>query len=107
MNNHNEPSIYEVVAPLGQPAFKAGCLAPRLPDLNGKTICEVSNGLFKGESTFPKIRGLLKKQYPDVKIIPYTKFPILDIAQIERSLEALKDALAQQECDALISGNGG
>jgi hypothetical protein len=50
--------------------------APRLSDLNGKTICELSNGLWEAHRIFPLIRELLTKQFPDVKIIPYTEFPV-------------------------------
>ena len=50
--------------------------APRLPDLNGKTICELSNGIWEMHRTFPLIRELLQKRFPAVKIIPYTEFPV-------------------------------
>ncbi len=49
--------------------------APRLSDLRGKTICELSNGLWEIHRIFPLIRELLQKQFPDIKIIPYTEFP--------------------------------
>lgn len=45
--------------------------APRLPDLNGKTICEISNNQWEARRTFPLIRELLQKQFPTAKIIPY------------------------------------
>jgi len=48
--------------------------APRLADLNGKTICEVSNDSWEAQRTFPLIRALLQKQFPTAKIIPYTEF---------------------------------
>jgi hypothetical protein len=50
--------------------------APRLSDLNGKTICELSNGLWEAHRILPLIRELLTKQFPEVKIIPYTEFPV-------------------------------
>ena len=49
--------------------------APRLDTLEGKTICEVSNNQWQAHRTFPLIRELLQKQFPTVKIIPYTEFP--------------------------------
>jgi hypothetical protein len=48
--------------------------APRLDDLNGKTICEMGNGKWEDHRIFPVVRELLVKRYPDIKIIPYTAF---------------------------------
>ena len=48
--------------------------APRLPDLNGRTICELGNGKWEDHRIFPVVRELLKKRYPDIKIIPFTEF---------------------------------
>jgi len=48
--------------------------APRLDDLNGKTICELGNGKWEDHRIFPVVRELLVKRYPDIKIIPYTEF---------------------------------
>ncbi len=47
--------------------------APRLADLNGKTICELSNDNWEWQRTFPVIRELLQRQFPTAKIIPYTE----------------------------------
>ncbi|MBI4331359.1 MAG: hypothetical protein HY673_08775 [Chloroflexi bacterium] len=66
--------------------------APRLPDLNGKTVGEISNGWWEADRTFPLIRELLQKQFPTLKIIPYTEFPTLshtvDIPGLEAAVKA-------------------
>lgn len=78
--------------------------APRLSELNGKTICEVSNGSWEDDRIFPLIRGLLQKQFPTAKFIPYTEFPVgsdqIDIDEIGR---IVKD----RGCQAAIVGNAG
>ena len=48
--------------------------APRLPDLNGKTICELGNAKWEDHRILPAVRALLKKRFPDITIIPYTEF---------------------------------
>jgi hypothetical protein len=48
--------------------------APRLNSLKGKTICELGNGKWEDHRIFPVLRELLKKRFPDIKIIPYTDF---------------------------------
>ena len=100
----------EVVSPAGLEAVKVTGVAPRLPDLNGKTVGEVWNGVFKGDVTFPIIRRLLKERYPGVKVIPYTEFyhlPGSDLPQQQREIARQIVATAREKgCDALISGNG-
>ncbi|MFC1928763.1 hypothetical protein ACFLXX_04150 [Chloroflexota bacterium] len=75
--------------------------APRLVDLSGKTICELSNLTWEDERTFPLIRELLKKRFPNVKIIPYTEFQ--DIYGMEP--DALSEVLREKGCDGAIVGN--
>ena len=100
----------EVTSPAGLEAVKATGTAPRLPDLNGKTIGEVWNGVFKGDVTFPAIRRLLRQKYPGVKIVPYTEFyhlPGSDVPEHQREIARQIVAMARDKgCDALISGNG-
>ena len=63
---------YEVVWPLGKLVRPMGTLAPRVPDLNGKTICELSNyAYFREEQTFAELERLIAAKYPGVKFIPY------------------------------------
>jgi len=50
--------------------------APRLPDLKGKTICELSNGGWEDHRILPAVRQSLAKQFPDAKFIPLDQFPI-------------------------------
>jgi hypothetical protein len=101
---------FEVVSPVGGETVKQGEIAPRLPDLNGKKIAEIWNGVFKGEQTFPVIREELKARFPDVEIIPYTEFPHVygsDNPREQRELAKRLAALAiEKGCDAAIIGNG-
>jgi hypothetical protein len=100
----------EVVSPAGLEAVKTTGAARRIDDLNGKTVGEVWNGVFKGDLTFPIIRKLLKAKYPGVKVIPYTEFyhlPGSDVPAHQRELARQIVATAREMgCDALISGNG-
>jgi len=67
-------TAFEVFAPTG--ALELTNLhAPRLAGLNGKTICELGNAKWEDHRIFPVIRELLKKRFPDVKIIPFKEFP--------------------------------
>ncbi len=80
--------------------------APRLTDLNGKTICEVSNTSWEAARTFPAIRELLIKQYPTATIIDYTRFPS-GTTPISDENSKLGDKLKAAGCQAAIVGNAG
>ena len=101
---------FEVVSPAGGEAVAQRSIAPRLQDLNGRTVGEIWNGVFKGDQTFPVLRQLLKQKYPAVKIVPYTEFPHIyggDNPTAQKQLAKQLAALAKEKgCDAVISGNG-
>ncbi len=100
----------EVVSPVGGEAVKQRGISPRLPDLNGKTVGEIWNGVFRGEHTFPFIRAMLQERFPGIRIIPYTDFPHIyggDKLTEQRAYAKQIAALAKEKgCDAIISGNG-
>ena len=99
-----------VVSPLGLEVVKTSGSAPRLDTLDGKTIGELWNGVFKGDFTFPLIRKRLQAKYPRLKIVPYTEFPHAphtDNPARQKELAAEIVALMKERgCDAVISGNG-
>ena len=73
---------------------------PRLETLSGKTIGEISDGIWEADRTFSEIRESLKKRFPDLKIIPYSEFPI---GQID--IEDIGDKIKEKGCHAVIVGN--
>ena len=99
-----------VVSPLGFEAVRQAGAARRIENLDGKTVGEFWNGVFKGDVTFPVIRRLLKKKFPGLKIIPYTEFPHApgsDHPASQREHARRMAALAREKgCDAVISGMG-
>ena len=103
----------KVVNPLGEPlGEKTIPIAPRLDTLEGKTVCEIWNAGFKGEVIFPIIEEMLRERYRGVKVIPYTEFPLVSIGSLgpatkAETLEAVRVALVEKGCDAVITGIGG
>lgn len=98
---------YEVVWPLGRLRVDSGTDFPKsLPDLNGITIGEMWDWLYKGDSLFPIVREELLKRYPDMKFVEY---PVIgnihgpDENEIVASLPQLLQALG---CDAVVVGVG-
>ena len=99
-----------VVSPAGIDSVKRTAAARRLDDLQGKTVCEVWNGVFKGDITFPVIRRLLQERYPGLKIVRYTEFPHArgsdDPAHQREHARRVAAFAREAGCSAIISGNG-
>lgn len=109
-----EPSaepVYEVVSPLGESTVERSAMAPRLDTLAGKTVGLVSNHSFKADVTLPAIGEALQKQYPGIKLVPYTAMPVAPLPETpgtpRKESEALQAAFRAKGCDAIIVGNGG
>jgi hypothetical protein len=79
--------------------------ADRLDTLDGKTICELSNGSWQFERIFPFIREQLKEQYPTVKMLPYSEV-IWQRSELE-NLEHVGKVLEEKGCEAVIAGMAG
>lgn len=93
----------EVFDPSGLAGI-TGSHAPRLSELSGKTICEISNGLWEHQRIFSLIRKMLQKKFPDITIIPYNEFPIgsdhIDTDEIGKIVK-------EKGCQAAIVGMAG
>jgi len=93
--------------PLGKLAYQTVALQPRIADLKGKTVCELSDYGFRGEEIFPIIRESLRKIYAGIKFVEYTKFPNIHASGETQVIENLPELLRRNRCDVVISGVGG
>ena len=98
---------YQVVWPLGKLAYQNVALKPRIADLNGKTICELSDFIFRSEEIFPIVREELRKIYPRVKFIEYSQFGNTHGSTEAEVIRTLPAMLKEHGCDGVISGVGG
>ena len=100
-----------VISPEGLQLGTIGGASRHLDTLEGKTIGEVYNNHFKGEFMFQTYRRLFREKYKNVKIIPFTEFPIVYVggdAESQKKIAKEIAALAKEKgVDALITGNGG
>ena len=79
--------------------------APRLPDLNGMTIGEISNRAWEADNVFPVFENMLKKRYPDIKFVSYEDLPNESANIVDN--EELPGIVAAKGCDAVIGGVAG
>ena len=98
---------YQVVWPLGKLAYRNVAVKPRIADLNGKTICELSDYSFRGEEIFPIVRESLRRQYPGIRFIEYTTFGNTHGSTEAEVIQNLPAMLKTNGCDGVISGVGG
>jgi hypothetical protein len=108
MNAHppsHEPA-YDVVWPLGKPAYATRAPNERVADLSNKVVAEMWDYLFRGEEIFPILREELTARYPGIQFVSYGTFGNLH-GPNQRELVAQAPALLKQyKVDAVISAIG-
>ena len=100
-----EKRIYGVLWPRGRKAGVITALARRLDGMEGKTICELWDGLFRGNEIFPILRESLSMRYPELKVVPWTEFP-RDGDHGFPDWQAHPNLLIENGCDAVIVATG-
>lgn len=101
----NEPR-YDVLWPLSRKAVKRSAAAPRVPDLNGKTVCELWDVIFRGETIYPLVREYIRARFPGVKFVNYTEFGNFHGAREHEVSATIPDKLRAHKADAAIVGIG-
>ena len=95
-----------VLWPLARKAVKRSAAAGRVPDLNGKTVCELWDVIFRGETIYPLVREYIKARYPGVKFVNYTEFGNFHGAREHEVSATIPDKLRAHKADAAIVGIG-
>jgi len=97
---------YDVLSPLSRKAVKSTAAAPRLPDLNGKTICELWDVIFRGETIYPLVRDYIRQRFPGVRFVSYEEFGNFHGAREAQVSAQIPDRLRAHKADAVIVGIG-
>ena len=106
MSDSQAQGKYEVVWPRGKKIGDRAEPAPRLENLNGKTVAELWDFVFRGEEIFPLIESELSARFADVKFLSPDHFGNTHGSDEREVLEALPDKLRELGVDAVISGMG-
>jgi UDP-N-acetyl-D-mannosaminuronic acid transferase (WecB/TagA/CpsF family) len=104
-DKQNEPS-YDVLWPLSRKAVKKTTAAARVPDLNGKVICELWDVIFRGETIYPLVREYIKARFPGVKFVTYENFGNFHGAREHAVMATIPGKLKEFKADAVIVGIG-
>lgn len=95
---------YEVVWPRAARQSKRRALAPRLDTLEGKTVAQLWDYLFKGDQVFALLEEGLKARYPGVKFVSWKAFGSTHGGEEKEALAALPEKFKALGVDAVISG---
>ncbi|MBI1734219.1 MAG: hypothetical protein HYR51_03505 [Candidatus Rokubacteria bacterium] len=93
-----------VLWPRGRKTAETRPVAKRLDTLDGATIGELWDDLFRGDEIFPILREEIGRRYRDVKFVEYKVFGSTHGASEHRVIAALPERLRELGVDAVISG---
>lgn len=99
--------MYAVIAPTGAKAARdAWTPRPPLPDLTGKTVCELWDYVYRGDEMFDVIRTELSARYEGIRFVGYAEFGNIHGATEREVVAALSQRLREFRVDAAIVGVG-
>ena len=79
-------------------------LAGRLESLNGRTIAQIWDYLFKGDVVFAHLEEAIKAQFPAVKFVSWREFGSTHGGDEKESIAAFAKKFKELNVDAVISG---
>ena len=98
--------LYEVFWPRTRRQAKTKPPAPRFDTLNGKTVAQLWDFLFRGDVVFQHIEDALKKRFPDVRFVSWREFGNTHGSDEHEVLARLPERFRELGVDAAISGMG-
>jgi hypothetical protein len=93
-----------VLWPRGRKTAETRPVAKRLDTLDGATIGELWDDLFRGDEIFPILREELGRRYRNVRFVEYRVFGSTHGASEHRVIAGLPDRLRELGVDAVVSG---
>ena len=95
---------YEALWPRSPRQTKIKSLAKRLDTLEGKTVAQLWDELFKGDVVFDVLEEGLKARYPGIKFVSWRTFGSTHGGNEKAALAALPQKLRDLGVDAVVSG---
>src|SRR5215469_12344449 len=99
-------SEYEVVWPRSPRTIKINPVARRLDSLQGKTIAQLWDYIFRGDEIFPILEQELSRRFPAIRFINYSVFGSTHGDKEREVVASIPAKLKQYQADAVISGMG-
>ena len=106
MTNSNDGSHYRVVWPRSKRQLQPMPLAARLDTLEGKTIAQLWDYVYRGDEIFDLLEPQLEARYPGVRFVSWREFGSTHGAEEREILASLPQRFKELGVDAAISGMG-
>ena len=106
MTSMENDGHYEVFWPRSPLQLKGKKLAPRLGTLEGKTVAQLWDFLFRGDKVFEALEEALRERFPGVRFVGWREFGNTHGAGERQILTDLPKRLKELKIDAVISGMG-
>lgn len=106
MSSSGNDGYYEVFWPRTRRRTQVTELAPRLETLNGRTVAQLWDYLFRGDEVFSFLEDALKQRFPGVRFIHWSEFGSTHGKDERAFLAGLPARLRELGADAVISGLG-
>ena len=97
---------YEALWPRSPRQAKVTPLAPRLSTLDGKTVAQLWDHVFRGDEVFEFLEAGLKARFPRVRFVSWRDFGNTHGSEEREVVAALPGRLKALGVDAVISGMG-
>jgi hypothetical protein len=95
---------YEAYWPRTPRQTKTRPLAARLKTLNGKTIAQLWDEVFRGDEIFLILEGELGKRFPDIRWVSWREFGYIHSGDEQAVLASLPQRFKELGVDAAICG---
>ena len=104
MSERSNDGYYEAYWPRSPREQLTRELAPRLDTLEGKTVAQLWDELFKGDIVFELLEEGLKRRYPGINFVSWREFGSTHGGNEHAVLAALPQKLRDLGVDAVVSG---
>lgn len=104
MSKQPNDGYFEAYWPRSPRQQRTRQLAPRLATLEGKTVAQLWDYLFKGDEVFALLEEGLKKRYPGIKFVSWRDFGSTHGGEEKEALAALPKRFKELGVDAVVSG---
>ena len=97
---------YEALWPRSPRQSKVKPLAKRLDTLEGKTVAQLWDYVFRGDEVYALLEEGLKARFPDIRWVSYKEFGSTHGSEEREVVASLATRLKALKVDAAISGMG-
>lgn len=106
MTQTRRDTQYEVYWPRAPRQVSIKPLAPRLKTLEGKTVAQLWDYVFRGDEVFAIMEEALRKRYPGVRFVSWSEFGSTHGGDEREVVASLAKRFRELKVDAVVSGMG-